>query len=131
MTHGQHFQLAPWPRLFQNLRAPRATELVRQFPGHVAASWLGHSEEIADDHYRMTLDSDFAKAIGEPEEKAAQIAAQHMSASGGMERKPEIPKMQNRPEIPSDAALCGSTHDVRDGPDKIRTCDLVLIRDAL
>ena len=117
MTHGQHFQLAPWPRLFQNLRAPRATELVRQFPGHVAASWLGHSEEIADDHYRMTLDSDFAKAIGEPEEKAAQ----HTSASGGTARKPEIPKPQNRPVIPSGAVPCGTTRDVRDGRRWIRT----------
>ena len=27
----------PWPKLFQNLRASRATELAAEYPGHVAA----------------------------------------------------------------------------------------------
>ena len=39
--------LSPWPKLFQNLRASRATELAKEHPGHVAAAWLGHSREVA------------------------------------------------------------------------------------
>lgn len=31
--------LKPWPKLFQNLRATRATELAAEFPSHVAAEW--------------------------------------------------------------------------------------------
>jgi hypothetical protein len=41
--------LSPWPpKLLQNLRASRAMELAREYPGHVAAKWLGHSNKIAD-----------------------------------------------------------------------------------
>ena len=42
---GTHFRrivkragVEPWPKLFQNLRATRATELADRFPSHVAAS---------------------------------------------------------------------------------------------
>jgi hypothetical protein len=51
-----------WPRAFHNMRASLATELANQFPSHVCASWLGHSEAIADQYYRMTLEEHFAKA---------------------------------------------------------------------
>jgi integrase len=43
--------LSPWPKLFQNLRASRATELAKEHPGHVAAAWLGHSTAVAQKHY--------------------------------------------------------------------------------
>jgi integrase len=52
--------LQPWPKLFQNLRATRATELSDEFPAHVAADWLGHSNTIADRHYRQTTEDHFA-----------------------------------------------------------------------
>ncbi len=57
--------LVNWPKLFQNLRASRATELVARFPSHVATAWLGHSEKIARDHYWQVTDDDFNIAIGE------------------------------------------------------------------
>jgi hypothetical protein len=41
----------PWPKLFQNLRASCATELVAEFPPHVAADWLGHNTLVAQKHY--------------------------------------------------------------------------------
>lgn len=65
----------PWPKLFANLRASRATELAGQFPGHVAAEWLGHSTLIAQKHYWQTTDSDFEKALQLPNE-ALQIPVQ-------------------------------------------------------
>lgn len=55
----------PWPKLWQNLRSSRATELVETFPGHVVSAWLGHSEKIADKHYRQVTDEHFAKASKE------------------------------------------------------------------
>ena len=67
--------LTPWPKLFQNLRATRATELVEIFPSHVAAAWLGHCEAVAEKHYRQVTDDHFARAI-----KAAQKPA-HLDAS--------------------------------------------------
>ena len=48
--------------LFQNLRASRATELAAEHPGHVAAAWLGHSNTVADKHYRQVTDADFERA---------------------------------------------------------------------
>jgi len=40
-------EVSPWPKLFHNLRASRATELVAEHPIHVAAAWLGHSALVA------------------------------------------------------------------------------------
>jgi integrase len=54
--------LKPWPKLFANLRASRATELAAEFPGHVAAEWLGHSMLIAQKHYWQVTEGDFARA---------------------------------------------------------------------
>jgi hypothetical protein len=55
--------LTPWPKLFQNLRASRATELAKEHPGHVAAEWLGHSTKVAANHYWQTTYEDFARAL--------------------------------------------------------------------
>ena len=43
--------VSPWPRLFQNLRASRETELADRFPSHVVAGWIGHSMRVAEEHY--------------------------------------------------------------------------------
>ncbi len=63
-------KLATWPKLFQNLRASRATELAARHPGHVAAEWMGHSTKVADKHYWRVTDSDFDMAL-----RAAPCAA--------------------------------------------------------
>lgn len=39
--------LKPWPRLFQNLRSTRETELAQEFPLHVCCAWIGNSQAIA------------------------------------------------------------------------------------
>lgn len=54
--------LKPWPKLWQNLRASRATELVSEHPAHVAAAWLGHSTLVAQKHYWMVTEKDFERA---------------------------------------------------------------------
>ena len=53
--------VTPWPKLWQNLRANRATELAGVFPGHVASAFLGHSERVAQKHYWQVTDEDFKK----------------------------------------------------------------------
>jgi integrase len=55
--------LLAWPRLFQNLRASRETELAGQFPLHVVASWIGNSAPVAAKHYLSVTDLDFDKAL--------------------------------------------------------------------
>jgi len=54
--------LTTWPKLFQNLRSTRATELAEDFPSHVVNAWLGHTEEVANAHYRQVTDDHFARA---------------------------------------------------------------------
>lgn len=54
----------PWPRLFQNLRASRETELAREYPLHVVCQWIGNSKLIAAQHYLQTTDEDFERAAG-------------------------------------------------------------------
>jgi len=80
-----------WPKLFQNLRASRATELFTQFPAHVAGSWLGHSPQIALKHYLQTPEEYFDRATGleSGPEKAAQNPAQYMPATACTEPQPK------------------------------------------
>lgn len=76
--------LNPWPKLFQNLRATRATELTADYPGHVAAAWLGHSTAIAQKHYWQVTDIDFDKATAaeSTNEKALQNALHKPPVTG-------------------------------------------------
>lgn len=57
--------VAPWPKLFQNLRSTRQTELSEKYPIHVVCAWLGNSQAIAAKHYLQVRDEDFAAAAGE------------------------------------------------------------------
>jgi integrase len=69
--------LTPWPKLFQNLRSSRQTELEAQgFPTHVVCSWLGNSPKVANEHYLRTTEADFVKAAGVAEKSAGMGAGQ-------------------------------------------------------
>ncbi len=75
--------LTPWPRLWQNFRATRSTELADLFPSHVAAAWLGHTEKIADGHYRQVTTDHFRRATTESTgpQTQPQILAQNPAHS--------------------------------------------------
>ena len=70
--------LEPWPKLFQNLRSTRETELAEQFPIHVACSWIGNSKAVAAKHYLQTTDEHFKKAT----QKATQNPTQTVHDNG-------------------------------------------------
>ena len=42
--------LTPWPKLFQNCRSARETELPEQYPMHVVCAWIGNSPKAAERH---------------------------------------------------------------------------------
>ena len=48
-----------WPKLYQNLRATRQTELLAQFPAKDVCDWLENSEAVAMKHYAMPTDDIF------------------------------------------------------------------------
>ncbi len=74
--------LKQWPKIFQNLRATRETELTERFPIHVVCEWLGNSVAVATKHYLQTTDDHFAQAIAE-ETKVMHKAMQQPSVGGG------------------------------------------------
>lgn len=46
----EHASVKPWPKLFQNLRSTRQTELTEIYAAHVVCAWLGNCEKVAKDH---------------------------------------------------------------------------------
>jgi integrase len=75
--------LEPWPKLFQNLRASRETELAEAYPIHVVCAWMGNSSLVAQKHYLQVTEEHFAKAAADsaPDSalnpKTAQNPAHH------------------------------------------------------
>ena len=70
--------LKPWPKLFQNLRSTRETELAESWPEHVVCAWIGNSRAVARKHYLQVTEEHFQRAAGISGEnvEAAQNAAQ-------------------------------------------------------
>ena len=128
----------PWPRLFQNLRATRGTDLMPKYPAKDVAAWLGNSVPVAMLLYAMATAKSFERAIqerstaepktdhgadspdarkgeGEPEaqdgEDAKQKPEQQAAArSGGDEQKRKKPG-QNRAHSSVVASACHCTPD--------------------
>jgi len=64
-----------YPKLFQNLRSTRQTELVADgWPQHVVCAWLGNSEQVARDHYFQVTDADYLAAAGRSVPVAPKVA---------------------------------------------------------
>lgn len=55
----------PWPKIFQNCRSTRQTELENQFASHKVCAWMGNTEKVARKHYLQVTDDDFQEAAGE------------------------------------------------------------------
>ncbi len=63
--------LTPWPKLFQNLRSTRETELTEKFPVHVVCKWIGNSQPVAAKHYLQVTEDHFRKAVQDPVQSAS------------------------------------------------------------
>ena len=83
--------LEPLPKVFQNLRSTRETELAEQFPMHVVCKWIGNSQPVAAQHYLQLTDEHFERAVepaGVAATRAAQNAAQQPHEATGNDAKP-------------------------------------------
>lgn len=65
--------LVPWPKLFQNMRSSRETELVETYPVHVVTAWLGNTASVAAKHYLQTTEEHFEKAVQNPVQQVSAI----------------------------------------------------------
>ena len=88
--------LKEWPKLFQNLRSTRETELAEEFPMHVVCKWIGNSQPVAAKHYLQLTDEHFERALqpnSSPVKKTARQTARaafllHPKTSYWEEKKP-------------------------------------------
>jgi len=111
--------MQPWPKLWQNLRSTRETELLDSFPISAVCKWIGNSEAVARKHYLQTTEEHFAKAVGGGAESAALTAT-----NGSQLRRILRHPNEKTPRIIAD---CG----VSSAPDRTRTCDLMHVKHAL
>ena len=89
----------PWPRLLQNLRATRQTELMRTHPAHVVYAWIGNSREVAEDHYLMVTDADYARACAEPTAKDSLSKAVQKAVQSAAVSTTQGPSAQNETAV--------------------------------
>ena len=75
--------LEPWPKLFQNLRSTRETELAEEFPTHVVCAWIGNSEAVAKKHYLQVTEGHFKKATQNTTQSTAVTASNDQSQQPG------------------------------------------------
>ncbi len=112
--------LKPWPKLFQNCRSSRETELAENYPVQVVCSWIGNSPQVAAKHYLQTTEDHFSKAVQNP--------VQHVSASNRMhpqEAKVQIVKPSIGGNMRNEAAPCESTEPEsvgRTGLEPVTSC---------
>ncbi|WP_147871992.1 tyrosine-type recombinase/integrase [Stieleria maiorica] len=99
--------LVPWPKLMQNLRATRETELLARYPAKDVTSWLGNSPEVANKHYAMTMQASFDRAVAE----GASIAG----VTCGVPEKvpPKVPQtLQDKPPLNEDTKKADAKNPV-------------------
>ena len=74
--------LKPWPKLFQNLRSTRETELAESYPIQVVCEWIGNTAAVAAKHYLQTTDEHYRQALEAPA-SAARNPAQQLQETAG------------------------------------------------
>lgn len=91
--------LTAWPKLMQNLRATRETELMAHYPLKDVTTWIGNSAPVAMKHYAMTMQSSFDRAIQNGVPSGGQKSPQnppHSTATNGEEQHlAETGELQN------------------------------------
>ena len=96
--------LKPWPKLWQNLRSTRETELADQFPAHVASAWIGNIVAVATKHYLQVTDDHFSQAVPNPVQCA--IAGKRSDAHAP---KPILTAPTGNKVMRKETTPCGNT----------------------
>jgi integrase len=100
--------IEPWPKLFQNLRSSRQTELTESWPAHVVCAWIGNSEVVARDHYLQITDEHFAKAA----EAASETGGAESGAASARKASQDVAPCSGSDS--ANAASAGACDSVRD-----------------
>ncbi len=117
-----------WPKLFQNLRASRETELMAIFPAKDVCTWIGNTQQIAMKHYAMATEESFRRAVKTTTlptevkappvdelpnaEKIGQDFGQNFGQSGEInspkESSPNLPSNEKTAESQGKEGFCGA-----------------------
>ncbi|UCC99947.1 MAG: phage integrase SAM-like domain-containing protein [Phycisphaerales bacterium] len=109
--------LEPWPKLFQNCRSTRETELFKMTNGNVKAvcSWIGNSPKVALEHYAQVTEADLQEAakmsLLDEAENLAQNTAQYEVASSSKEQKTAPEQDSETTDLPLVTAGYSSVHE--------------------
>ena len=98
--------LKPWPKLFQNLRSTRETELADQFPIQVVCDWIGNTEAIASKHYLQVTEDHFARAVEQGAPKEGQKEGQQPAVLPRRGAQPELAAHKKTPVLQGFATGC-------------------------
>jgi hypothetical protein len=92
--------LTPWPKLFQNLRSTRETELAEEFPIHVVCDWIGNTEAVATKHYLQTTEAHFDRATQKAQQSASDDEGNdRMAQEGQRENSEGFADPRRKPEV--------------------------------
>ena len=95
--------LQPWPKLWQNLRSTRQTELSKDWPEYIVCAWMGNSKVVAREHYLQVTDEHFRQA--------AHFTAQQDAARCGNEQKVTGDSDTESLDLPFVTASCDSVQE--------------------
>jgi len=89
--------LKMFPRPFDNFRASRANEVYRRWGAILEKQWIGHDPSIFEDHYWMTIDTDYQEAAEwtTPTGKVRQSAQNGWKKPGCQGFPPVLPPAQD------------------------------------
>jgi integrase len=93
--------VAIWEKPFVNMRASCATELAQTYPAYVVPSWLGHSQAVAEAHYRQVTEDHFRKAAQNPAQQPPEKAERSRRRTGA-----STGKKRSRNGLPLLASWC-------------------------
>jgi len=96
----QQAGLKPWPKLFQNCRSSRETELAENYPVQVVCDWIGNSPKVAAKHYLQVTEGHFEKAVHFPVQYTAVSPRSGSHGKNGGMRKPFIDKPMRKQAAP-------------------------------
>lgn len=104
--------LDPWPKLFQNCRSTRETELFKMTGGNVKAvcSWIGNSPEVAMQHYAQVTEADLQEAA-----KTSLLADAEKKVQDTVQTVPEPSRtepQEDEGEIDANPCGCGELREL-------------------
>ena len=106
--------MRPYPKLWQNLRSSRSTEVEREFGAFLESQWIGHTQAVAREHYLMVTQEDLDRATA-CEPKATQNRAQHTAATGGIGSQSTLPGTKETPVLREDSTSYDPVQNQRVG----------------